>query len=233
MLKRLFQIGGYAAILVILCNVLDIAVGSILGGDLTALPRTAAERFAQLEARPLLGLYNLDLLNALVQLAVLPAYAAIYAATRAERPASASIGLLLFAVATPVFLSANAALPMLDLAGKYAGTSAEAARSSFAAAGEALLSRGAHGSAGAFAGFFLSILAAIALSCSMLGGRPFPRTAAYAGIAGNALLLAYLVLVTFVPAAKPAAMAIALPGGLVAMAWLALVARGLLKAARS
>jgi hypothetical protein len=66
----------------------------------------------------------------------------------------------------------------------------------------------------------------------MLRGGAFPRAAGWAGLLGNCLLAAYLVIVTFVPASGRFAMALALPGGLLALAWLGWMAVGLHRLAR-
>lgn len=47
---------------------LDVVIGTATGGDLSALPQTAIDRFAQFQENPLLGLYNLDLLILLIKL---------------------------------------------------------------------------------------------------------------------------------------------------------------------
>ena len=54
-----------------------------------------------------------------------------------------------------------------------------------------------------------------------------------AGFAGNALLLGYLLLVTFVPGASKQAMAIAAPGGLLALAWMVAMVVGLVRVGRA
>ena len=65
-----------------------------------------------------------------------------------------------------------------------------------------------------------------------------PRTKAFGiaagilGIAGNLLLGAYLILVTFLPQVKDMAMAFAAPGGLLAIGWMLLLALRLLRLSR-
>ena len=88
------------------------------GGNLSALPQTAVERFAQLQANPLLGLYNLDLLNTINQMILIPAYFALYGAQRKTSSAYALLALIIFLVGTAIFVTTNTALPMLDLSSK-------------------------------------------------------------------------------------------------------------------
>ncbi len=217
--QSIYIIGAIAVIIGLIGFLADIALGTATGGNLSALPQTAVERFAQLQANPLLGLYNLDLLNTLVQIIMIPAYFAIYAAHHKEGSPHALLALIVFLVASAIFITTNTALPMLELSTKYAASTTDSQKLLFAAAGEAMLARGAHGSLGVLIGFMLPIVASLMMSFAMLSGRVFSRATAYAGIAGSVLLLLYVILVTFAPATKDAATAFAMPGGLLMMAW--------------
>jgi len=61
--NNIYTLGGITALIVIAGTFLDIIIGSVLGGDLSTIPNTTIDRFAQLQDNLLLGLYNLDLLN--------------------------------------------------------------------------------------------------------------------------------------------------------------------------
>ena len=217
--KNIYLLGGIATILSLLAVVADIVIGSTLGSDLTALPQTAIERFAQFQQNPWLGLYNLDLLNTVNQLISIPVYFALYAAHRKSNQPFALLALIVFLVGTTIFAANNVALPMLALSQEYA-TAPETQRALLAAAGEALLARGEHGSLGVFFSFSLPTLAAFMFSLVMLQGKIFSKANAYVGIIGNLLMLAYVILVTFAPAVKQMAMAFAMPGGLLLLAWM-------------
>lgn len=231
--RSLLLAGAVAAFAVVGAIVLDIAVGSTTGSDLQALSHTAAERFVELQRSPWLGLYRLDLLNALVQVVTIPVYVAMaYAHAGRGRPL-AMLATALFLVAAALFLASNAALAMLQLACDYAASGSLVERASLAAAGEGLLARGAHGSLGVFPAFALVSVAGLLMSLAMLQELAFSRLTAWAGLLGNAFLLTYLVVVTFVPAAGRFAMALAMPGGLLALAWLLLVGLRLLRRARA
>lgn len=83
---------GAVAILAVLAGlVLDIAVSNMLGGDISAIPHTAVGRFQQFHDNWLLGLYNHDLLNLIVQIVLLPAYWALYGALRKANRAWAGL----------------------------------------------------------------------------------------------------------------------------------------------
>ncbi len=215
--------GGVAALLVAALSLVDVAVGAMTGGNLEALPRTAAERFAQLAASPLLGLYNLDLLNFVTTLLFLPALHAVYVALREKGSKLAGLGWGLALVGAAVFAANNPALPMLSLSRDWLAASDPVLRQALAAAGEAILARGAHGGAGVFPSFLLPLVANLLLSIAMLKSRRFPPALSWLGLGGNALLGTYLVLVTFVPGVATVATAVAAPGGLMSIAWMVAV----------
>jgi len=225
--------GAAAATVAGAATLLDITIGSLTGADPGVLPRTAVERFEELGSSSLLGLYHLDFLNALVQVVTIPIYVAVRAAHLGRGRATAGLATALFLVAAAVFLSTNAALPMLQLARGYEAASSPDARAALTAAGEALLARGAHGTLGALPAFSLTVVAGLTLSVAMLQGRVFLRAAGWTGLLGNLLLLAYLIVVTFVPGAGRSSIALAMPGGLLALAWMVLVAHGLVRLSRN
>lgn len=230
--KSIHLLGGLAAILSLIAVVADIVIGSATGGSLSALPQTAVERFAQFQQSPWLGLYNLDLLNTVNQLISIPVYFALYAALRKFNKPYALLGLIVFLLGTTIFVANNTALPMLELSRKYA-IATEAQKSLLAAAGEAMLARGEHGSLGVFFSFSLPTLAALVMSLVMSDGRVFSKANAYVGILGNTLMLVYVVLVTFAPSVKEVAMMVAMPGGLLLVAWMVMFTIRLFRLSKS
>ncbi|OJX43807.1 MAG: hypothetical protein BGO78_02250 [Chloroflexi bacterium 44-23] len=222
--RSICTIGGVFTILALIGILLDVVIGSITGGNLSTLPPTAIARFAQFQKFPLLGLYNLDLLNLINQLLLIPTYFALYAAHRKTGNAFAQLALIIFLVGTSIFITTNTALPMLELSNKYAGATSEAQKILLASAGEAMLARGAHGSLGVFIGFLIPNIAGLTMSLAMLSGKVFNKITSYLGIMGSAFLMLYIVLVTFAPMIKDMATAFAMPGGLLSIAWMILYA---------
>jgi hypothetical protein len=218
--RSIYIVGGIATIIALIGIVLDVVAGSATGGNLSALPQTAVDRFAQFQVNPLFGLYNLDLLNVLNQMFMIPVYFALYAAQRKTNNAYALLALIIFLVGTAIFVTTNTALPMLELSRKYAVTTTESQKIMLAGAGEAMLARGAHGSLGVFIGFLLPTIAGLIMSFAMLTGKVFGKITPYLGIAGSIFMLLYIVLVTFAPEIKNMATAFAMPGGLLSMAWM-------------
>jgi len=230
--QSIYTLGGIATVIALVGIVLDVMVGSITGGNLSALPQTAIDRFAQFQIAPLLGLYNLDLLNIINQIILIPAYVALYAVQRKANSAYALLALIIFLVGTTIYITTNTALPMLELSNKYASAITESQRTLLAAAGEAMLARGSHGSLGVFIGFLLPNIAGLIMSFAMLTGKVFNKVTSYLGIAGSALILLYIVLVTFAPNIKDMATAFAMPGGLLLMAWMVMFTIRLFQVAR-
>ena len=113
--KFIYKVGAVTTIIVLCGIILDIIVGNITGGNIAELPQTAIERFNQFEENWLLGLYNLDLLNILNQIILIPSIFALYAAHRNTKNPSALLSLILFLVGTTIFITSNIALTMLDL----------------------------------------------------------------------------------------------------------------------
>jgi Domain of unknown function (DUF4386) len=227
--KGMYGLGAIATVIALAGILLDVIIGNLTGGNLSVLPQTAMERFTQLHDSPMLGLYNLDLLNVINQIILIPSYFALYTAHRTSRMAQAALAFIIFLAGTIIFVSTNTALPMLELSNKYFATTSEQQKTLLAAGGEAMLARGAHGSLGVFIGFLLPTLAGMLMAVVMLKGKVFGKTTSWLGIAGSSLMLVYIILVTFVPAAKNSATAIAMPGGLMIMAWMVLFTFTLVK----
>jgi len=187
----IYILGGISTIIALIGIVLDVVVGLSTGGNLSALPQTAVDRFAQFQVNPWLGLYNLDLLNIVNQIFLIPAYFALYAAHRNTNHAFSLFAFVIFLVGTTVFVTTNTALPMLELSRKYAIATTESQKMLFAAAGEAMLARGTHGSLGVFIGFLLPNIAGLIISASMVTGKIFNKATSFVGIIGSALIFSF------------------------------------------
>jgi hypothetical protein len=231
--KISYKVGAITTVVVLCGIILDMAVGSVTGGNITALPQTAIERFSQFKDNPLLGLYNLDLLNIINQIILIPSIFALYAAHRNTNKPSAQLALILFLVGTAIFVTGNTALTMLDLSHKYFTASSDEQKMLLSAAGEAMLAKGSHGSLGVFIGFALPTFSNLLMSCVMLNGKVFSRATSYVGIVGNSLMVIYIIMVTIMPAFEKMALAFAMPAGLLLMAWMIMFTIKLLKLGRN
>jgi hypothetical protein len=229
--KMVFLVGAISTLIVLAGTIMDIVFGTISGGDLTTLPQTAIERFSQFQLNPWLGLYNLDLLNAIDQLIMIPVFFALFAASGNSKNLMAMLSFIVFLAGTLLIVSGNAALPMYELSQKYFAAG-DLQKSLYTAAGEGFLVKGTHGSLGMFFGFFLPNVAGIMISAIMLKQGIFSRATAWLGLIGSCLICVYLILVTFVPDIKSMATLFAAPGGLMLIAWMVLFAARLFRLAK-
>lgn len=230
-INSFYKTGAIASAIVICLTLSDIFFGSVSGGDLS-VTQSAVDRFTELQENKLLGLYDLDLLNLIVSVIMIPAFLALFFAVREEDSYFSLLVLIIFSIGTTVFIANNAALPMLDLNQKYSSATTGDQSAFFAAAGEALIAKGAHGTTGVFPGFALITLSELLISVIMLRTRVFSRATAWIGLTGTTFLLIYLVLITFVPAAKSSAMVFVAPGGILSIVWMILYTRKLFQLAR-
>jgi Domain of unknown function (DUF4386) len=231
-LKSTYKLGAIVTVIALTGILLDIIIGICTGGNLTELPQTAVDRFAQIHENKFLGLYNLDFLNIINQMILIPAYIALYTAHRAINKTYGLLALIVFLFGTTLMVVNNAAMPMLELSNNYFATSSESQKLLYAAAGESYLASGAHGSAGFFLGFFIPNIAGLIISLVMLRGKIFSKLNSWIGIAGNTLMLFYVVLITFGSGVETMATAFAMPGGLLLMTWMILFTVKFFKLAR-
>lgn len=231
--KGLYKLGAAAALTSVLLVVLDIFVGILVpGGAVEPGARTVHDWFALFQGNAYHGFRELGLLNVLNLILGIPLFLALYAAHRRVGRAYAALALALFLFGGAIYVSNNAAVPMYVLSGEYAAATTDVQRAALAAAGEAVLARGADFTPGSLPGFVLSSLGQIAMAIVMLRGGVFGRATAWTGIVGFSLLLVFTVWTTFAPGALETAMLIALPAGLLVMAWDVLVARRLFQLGR-
>jgi len=130
-------------------------------------------------------------------------------------------------------MTGNTALTMLDLSHKYSGANSDEQRLLLAAAEEAMLAKGSHGSLGVFIGIALPTFANMLISCLMLNGKIFSRSASYIGIIGNSLMVVYIILVTFVPKVESQALVFAMPAGLLVLIWMVMFTIKLFRLSKS
>lgn len=227
--KAIYKLGGVTAIMAIMGTLIDITLAFIPGWGASTVPENVVGWFTQFQYNWLLGLRNLDLLNVLISILMIPMFYALYAAHQKVKKGYATLAIILFIIGTTIFIVNNTALPMLELSSKYASATTETQKVIIAAAGEAMLARGEHGSPGGFMGFALSTIASISFSFAMLKGKIFSKATAYVGILGFVLLLIYTIFATFVSSSDDIIMILAMPGGLLALGWNVMIARKLLQ----
>ncbi|MDA3937098.1 MAG: hypothetical protein PF636_09670 [Actinomycetota bacterium] len=227
--RSMYIIGAIAAILALSGTIADIVITSIPGWEASTVPTSIVGWFAQFEANPLLGLRNLDLLNVVLAVIAVPMYVALFGVHRRVSQGLAALALVVVTLGTSVMVASNAALPMLDLSRQFSLATTDSQRIALQGAAQAILATGAHGSMGALAGFFLSSVGTLLMAVAMLVGGVFRRLASWTGIVGMSFLLAYVVGTAFSLAPTGVLMIVAMPGGLMMIAWYVMVARKLFR----
>lgn len=225
--EKMYLIGGVMALFALMGTLIDISLTMVPGWEITTVPTTILGWFTQFQAKPFLGLRNLDLLNAFILFIQIPMFLALYGVHRKTNQAFAALALIVCLLGTFLFISNNAALPMLGFSRQYFLASTESQKLSIEGASLALLAKGAHGSMGAFIGFFMSSIGTLMISFVMLQGKIFSRVAAWTGIMGITSLILYTVGNTFMPNAGEKMLIIAMPGGILMIVWNVMVARKL------
>ncbi len=228
----LYTLGGIAALTAMLVNVSDILLGFGSAEAATYGFKSAAEWFAIFQQSAFKGLYALGIFNIAYMLAMLPVYFALLWAHRNRHGIQAALVVAVFLLATAIYISTNAAIPMMVLAEKYVLAQADLQKTMFVSAGEAILARGEDFTPGSFPGLILSGCAAIAISFIMLRGGIFGKRNALIGIVGFTFLSLFTIVATFVPSLYTFVFyGIAPIGGILALTWFALTARRLFQLA--
>lgn len=226
--KWIYKLGAIAALTAMAANLLDILLG--FGGAelVTYGSQSAVEWFGVYHESWFRGVYGLGILNIVYMVAMLPVYFALFGAHFERQAIATAITIIMFVTAISIYVSNNAAIPLLVLSNKYALATTDLQRSILAAAGEAVLSRGEDFTAGSFIAIFLGGLAAICTSLVMLRGGIFGKVNAWIGIVGFTFLSLFTIIATFVPVLYQVAFYfLGSMGGLLALSWFALVARRL------
>ena len=224
--KWIYKLGAVAALIAMSANLSDIILG--FGGTamVTYGTKSAIEWFAVYQDSWFRGVYGLGILNIMYMLAMLPVYFALFSAHFEKQAAAAALTVVIFLTSMSIYISNNAAIPLLVLSSKYSLASSELERNILVAAGEAVLSRGEDFTTGSFIPLFLSGLAALCISIIMLRGGIFGKVHGWIGIVGFTFLSVFTIIATFVPALYSFAFYfLGSIGGLLALSWFALVAR--------
>ncbi|HET9587846.1 MAG TPA: DUF4386 family protein [Anaerolineales bacterium] len=232
--SSLYKRGGIAALFAVLVALTDMCLTFLPSGAEQPGTMTAVDWFNLFQENWFFGLRNLGLLpNILTLVLLIPVFLALYGAHRQVNPVYAALAVILSLVGTAMYISNNAAFPMLTLSAKYAAATTEAQRTLLVAAGEAILAHGEDFTPGAFMGFLFGETAIIAISFVMLRGGIFSKVSAYSGILGGFFLTIFTVWATFIPLLFEISMLLAMIGGLLSIVWYILTARTLFHLSRS
>lgn len=206
-LRRLCQLGGIAALLLIVYSLATMLQMVVLGGQ----PTSAAQAFDLLQHHRVVGLLRLDLPT----IAVMPLYyllfLGLFAALKSTNRAYALLSTALAFTGVTLLLATPTALSMVALSDKYAAATSDAVRMQFLVAGEALMAADIWHGTGAILGGVLVQCGAVLISFVMLRGGVFSKATAWLGIVMHGLDLAHIVCGLFLPISGVVLLAIAGP----------------------
>ena len=140
--KWIYKFGAVAALAAMLANLLDVLLG--FGGTEMVIygSKSAIEWFAMYQDNWFWGIYALGILNIVYMVAMLPVYFALFGAHFHKHALAGALTIIIFITAMSMYISNNAAIPLLVLSQKYSSANTEMQRIILIAAGEAVLARG-------------------------------------------------------------------------------------------
>jgi hypothetical protein len=156
---------------------------------------------------------------------MVPIYLTFYHTHRRTNQAFAALAAILSFVGIAIYIDKTTVLSMFDLSSQFATATTEAQKSMLVAAGNAILALGEDLRPGTFMGFFLTEVAGLVMSIVLLRGKVFNMLTGWLGILGFGLLLFFNICAAFVPALSDVVAFLGAAGGLLMIAWDALVAR--------
>ena len=232
--ERLYKLGGAAALVIILVSLLDLALSFLpVGATPDPGKGSVIDWFSLLHENWFLGLRGLGLWNIITAASSVLVFLALYGAHRRFDQAHAALAALLLCIGATIYISNNAALPMLTLSSQYTLATSEAQKAQLVTAGQVLLAQAEDFTPGSFVGFFITEVAEILMALVLLRGRLFGKPTAWVGLVGFIMLMIFTIWSTFVPVSYNAALLVAMLGGLLSLVWFFLVARRLFQLGQS
>ena len=186
--RILYKVGGAAALTIVVFTTIQIVVFVTWpppGFQPTS--DNVIRWLTLLQNNRLLGLLDLDLLMIADYALMLLVFLALYAALRRAGESLAAIGTTLGIVGIAVYFTSNPAFSMLSLSDQYAAATTDAQRSTFVAAGQAILaiSQGTPFDVG----YVLEGVAGLIIAAVMLRSNVFSKVTAYVGVLMNMMML--------------------------------------------
>ena len=225
--KSLYRLGGVAAFIVVV-----LTLSEVIGHTLYPQPGTVSGWFELFQSNRLIGLLDFWGLEVPMYVMFALVFLALYLVLRKASEGLMAIVITFALLGVGIFLATNNPFSMLSLSNQYAAATTEAQRSTFLAAGQALLVNTGQRAVGGFnVGLFLVSVAGLIASLVMLRSNSFSRLTAYVGILANALSLADYLRQALTPSPTIALLLI-LPNALFLVIWYVLVGRRLFQLGR-
>jgi hypothetical protein len=225
--KDLYKLGGAAALIVI-----GLTLSEVVGLIFYPQPITVSGWFMLFQSNRIIGLLDFWGLEVPMYMMFTIVFLALYGVLRKANESLMAIALTFALLGIGTFFATNNPFSMLSLSDRYAAATTDAQRSTFLAAGQAVLANTNQRGVGGFnMGLFLVSVAGLVVSSVMLQSNSFSRSTAYVGILAYALSLADYLREALTPSAAIALLVI-LPGALFLVIWFALVGRRLFQLGR-
>lgn len=225
--QSLYKTGGVAALIAAVLIVGDVVILAIY-----PQPKAISDWFILFQSNSIVGLLDLWGSEVLMYLMFIPMFLALYMALREASQSLMVITLPLALLGIGIFLATNNPFSVLSLSNQYATATTDMERSTFLAAGQALLSNTNQRAVGGFnMGLFLVSAAGLMVSSVMLQANSFSRSTAFVGILAHALSLVDYLRQALTPSAIVALLVI-LPNALFLVIWYVLVGRRLYQLGR-
>jgi hypothetical protein len=225
--KSLYKLGGAAALIVV-----ALTLGEVIGLTFYPQPGTVSDWFMLFQSNRLIGLLDFWGLEVPMYAMFAVVYLALYVVLRKANEGPMAIAMTFALLGIGIFFATNNPFSMLSLSNQYAAATTDAQRSTFLAAGQAVLANTNQRAVGGFnMGLFLVSVAGLIVSSVMFQSNSFSRLTAYVGILANALSLADYLREALTSSATVALLVI-LPSALLLMIWYVLVGRRLYQLGR-
>ena len=220
--KSLYKLSGVAALIAAV-----LTLSEVVGLSFYPQPSTVSGLFMLFQSNRIVGLLDFWGLEVPMYVMLILVFLALYIMLRKADQGLVIIALTFALLGIGIFLATNNPFSMLSLSNQYTAAMTDAQRSTFLAAGQALLANTNQRAVGGFnMGLFLVYGAGLIVSSVMLRSNSFSKSTAYVGILANALSLADYLRQALTSSAIVALLVI-LPGALFLMIWLVLVGRRL------
>ena len=226
--KGLYKLGGLAALLVAMLTLSEVIVLAFY-----PQPGTVSGWFLLFQSHKLIGLLSFWGLEVPMYLMFLLVFLALFLVLKKDNEGLMIIAMIFALLGIGIFLATNNPFSMLSLSNQYAAARTDVERSTFLAAGQAMLASTNQRAVGGFnTGFFLVSVAGLIVSLVMLQGNSFTKLTAYVGIVANALSLGDYLRQALTSSATVALLVI-LPNALFLVIWFVLVGLRLYQLGRS
>jgi hypothetical protein len=220
--QGLYKLGGIAALIVAV-----LTLGEVIILAFYPQPATVSGWFILFQSNKFIGLLDFWGLEFPMYIMFIIVFLALYFVLRKANKILMAIAMTIALLGIGIFLATNNPFSMLSLSNQFAAATTDVERSTFLAAGQAILANTNQRAVGGFnMGLFLVSVAGLIVSSVMLQSNSFSRFTAYVGILANAFSLAdYLR--QAVTSSVIIALLVILPSALFLVIWFVLVGRRL------